>query len=259
MTRIDRLKQAAAKHERPDTFVIFNPSNITYFTGFQGAAALLITPQGEGMLFVGSVNYEQSKFEVKDFAIELLRRGENIMEKIAKHIQAQKISVDTLPVDSWRELAKAVGGEENLEPIKHLIRKLREVKDEEEIRRIREACRIASFGMQIAAETIRVGVTGKQIAAEAEYAMRKAGSDGVAFETIVSSGVYSAFPHGTHMETRIQEGDFVTVDLGATYRFYLSDITRTFITGKPTEKQKRIYETVQLAHQRCLKLPNRTF
>jgi len=53
------------------------------------------------------------------------------------------------------------------------------------------------------------------------------------------------------MEKTIQEGDFITVDLGATYRFYRSDITRTFIAGKPTKKQKRIYETVQLAHKRA--------
>ena len=110
---------------------------------------------------------------------------------------------------------------------------------------------MADAGMKAAAENIRAGVTEKEIAAEAEYAMRKAGSDGVAFETIVSCGVCCAFPHGTIMEKTVREGDFVTVDLGATHRFYRSDITRTFIAGKPTEKQKVIYEAVRLAHQKA--------
>jgi len=251
LIRIDRLKQASAEQKKPENWAVFNPANITYFTGFQGAAALLIPPQGECVLFVSGVNYQQAKAEVSGFNVELLERGESLMEKIVRRTLDEKLAVDTLAIDSWRALAKAVGGEEKLEPANHLIRGLREIKDEQEIKLIREACKIADIGVQAAAETIRTGITEKQIAAEAEYAMRRAGSDGVAFETIVSSGVCCAYPHGTSMEKTIQEGDFVTVDLGATYRFYRSDITRTFIVGKPTKKQKRIYETVQLAHQRA--------
>jgi Xaa-Pro dipeptidase len=249
--RIKKLKQAAAKHNLPGTFVVFNPANITYFTGFQGATALLIPQQGENLIFVPGVNYEQAKAEVKDFNVQLLKRGENIMEKIAQQSGAPQLCIDTLPIETWRALAKAVGGEEKLQPVNQIIRSIREIKDEEEIKLIRKACEIADIGMEAAAENIRVGVTEKQVAAEAEYAMRKAGSDGVAFETIVASGVCCAYPHGTSMARTIRDGDFVIVDLGATYRFYRSDITRCFIAGKPTEKQRMIYETVQLAQQRA--------
>ena len=105
--------------------------------------------------------------------------------------------------------------------------------------------------MKVASETVRSGVKEKDVAAEIEYAMRKAGSDGTAFETIVASGVTSAFPHGSNLEKTICKGDLVVVDLGATYRFYRSDITRTFIAGKASEKQTRIYETVKLAQQKA--------
>ncbi len=249
--RTEKLRQLAAQQNKPGTWAIFNQANITYFTGFQGATALFIPEQGEGVLFVSGTNYQQAKAEAKGVTVEQIKRGESVMQKIAQKVTQTKLAVDTLPIESWRTLAKTLGGEEKLEPANYLIRQLREVKDEEEIRLIREACKMADAGMKAAAETIRVGVTQRQIAAEAEYAMRKAGSDGVAFETIVSAGVCCAFPHGTNVDKTVGEGDFVTVDLGATNQFYRSDITRTFIAGTPTARQHKIYEAVQLAHQRA--------
>ena len=105
--------------------------------------------------------------------------------------------------------------------------------------------------MKVAFETIKPGVKERQVAAEIEYAMRKKGSDGTAFDTIIASGAASAFPHGSCSDRTIREGDFVVVDLGATSNFYRSDMTRTFTAGKPSEKQSKIYETVKLAHQKA--------
>jgi Xaa-Pro dipeptidase len=81
--------------------------------------------------------------------------------------------------------------------------------------------------------------------------MRKNGSDGTSFNTIIASGANSAFPHGSCSDRTIQDGDLVVVDLGATHQFYRSDITRTFIAGKPTDKQKKIYEIVKVAQQKA--------
>jgi len=250
--RIDKLKQTAKNQNKPANFAVFNPHNITYFTGFQGAAALLIPEQGENILYVSGVNYEQAKAEVKGFTVQLLKRGENLMEKIAQQTGNAKLTVDTLPIENWRSLCKAVGGEEKLEPATQLFRSLRQTKDKEEIQLIREACKIADVGIKAAQETIRPGLTEKELAAEVEYAMRKAGSDGVAFETIVACGACCAYPHGTVMGRTICEGDFVVVDLGATYRFYRSDITRTFVAGKPTERQQKIFDAVRLAQQKAI-------
>ena len=249
MKRTQALRQSAAEQGKLRNFLIFNPTNLIYFTGFSGATALLIPEEGERVLYVSEVNYEQAKAEAKGLTVELLKRGENLMEKIAKQAPTQKFAVDTLPIESWRTLVKAVGGEQKLESASNLIRELRSVKDRQEVQLIREACKLANIGMQIASETVRAGVKEKQVAAEIEYAMRKANSDGTAFETIVASGAVSAFPHGSNLEKTIDEDDLVIVDLGATYKFYRSDITRTFIAGKPSEKQTRIYETVKLAHQ----------
>jgi Xaa-Pro dipeptidase len=251
LDRTTVLKETAAKQAKPSNFIIFEQNNIVYFTNFSGGAALLIPEDGENTLYVGSVNYEQAKAEVKGSVVELLERNENLMEKIAKQVPNKRLSVDTLPIERWQSLAKAVGGEEKLDPAKNLICELRKIKDPQEIHLIREACKLADIGIQAASETIQSGRKEKEVAAEIEYAIRKAGSNGTAFKTIVASGPYSAFPHGSNLEKTIHEGDFVVVDLGASYKSYQSDITRTFIVGRSTEKQRRIYETVKLANQRA--------
>jgi Xaa-Pro aminopeptidase len=252
LKRTDALKQAAQKQGKPSNFIIFNQANLTYFTNFSAATALLIPEQGECTMYVSGVNYEQAKAEAKGVAIELLKRGDNLMEKIAKQAPSKKFSIDSLPVESWRILAKAVGGEEKLESINNIIRELRSIKDPEEIKLIREACRLSTIGMQTAKEIMWLGTKEKDAAAEIEYSMRKAGSDGVAFETIVASGPTSAYPHGSNLERIIQDGDFVIVDIGATHKFYRSDITRTFIASKATYHQAIIYDAVKLAHDKAL-------
>ncbi|HSV48776.1 MAG TPA: Xaa-Pro peptidase family protein [Candidatus Acidoferrales bacterium] len=250
-TRTNKLIQSATKQSKPLNFAVFNPANLKYFANFAGATALLVTEQGEGTLYVSGTNYQQAKAEVKGFTVELVKRGETVMQKIAAQSPKTPLGIDNLGYESWMQLAKEVGSDRKLESAYQLFRELREVKDPEEIVLIRDACKMADAGIKAAAETIQVGATQKQVAAEAEYAMRKAGSDGVAFETIVSAGECCAFPHGTLFDKTINEGDFVTVDIGATNQFYCSDITRTFVAGKTSEKQQKIYETVQAAHQRA--------
>ena len=84
-----------------------------------------------------------------------------------------------------------------------------------------------------------------EVAAEIEYAMRKRGAGPTAFESIVASGACSAFPHGGCSGRKIREGDLVVVDIGATFNYYCSDMTRTFVAGKASEKQQKIYDTVK--------------
>ena len=252
MNRINALKHSAFENEKLNYFLIFNSANLTYFTNFTGAAALLIPEQGESILYVSPVNFEQAKAETNGLTVELLKRGENLTEKIADHTSRErltKLAVDSVSIEFWLALGKAVGGEERLEPAGGFIRDLRKVKDQQEIQLIREACNLTNIGMKVATETIRPGIKEKDVAAEVEYAMRKKGSDGTAFETIIASGMSSAFPHGSCSDRTIQDGDLVVVDLGATYKFYRSDMTRTFVAGKASEKQRKIYQTVKLAQQ----------
>jgi Xaa-Pro aminopeptidase len=252
LKRIDALKQRAVKEGKFDGFLIFNSANLIYLTGFCGASALLIPADGESRAYVYGVNHAHAKAELNEFRVELVKRNENLMAKIAKQAEAlaiKRLAVDALNVESWRALAESLGDEKNLAADNGFIQALRRVKDENEIELLRKAAELTSEGMRVAYETVAAGMKEYEVAAEIEYAMRKQGSSGTAFETIVASGVCSAFPHGGCSDKEIRKGDLVVVDVGATYKFYRSDMTRTFVAGKPSEKQKKLYQIVKTAQE----------
>jgi Xaa-Pro dipeptidase len=254
LKRINALKHAAFRKGGFDGFLIFSSANLTYFTGFPGASALLIPENGQSVIYVYGVNYAQAKAELAEFTVELVNRGEKLMDKIAKQAKTFKIgklAVDALNIESWRALSKLLGGKKMLAADPSFIRELRKVKDAEEIELMRKAADLTSEGMRVARETVAAGIREYEVAAEIEYAMRKQGCSGTAFETIVASGVYSAFPHGGCSDREIREGDLVVVDVGATYGFYRSDMTRTFVTGNPSEKQQKIYQTLKTAQEKA--------
>lgn len=254
MKRIDALKQAAFEDGGFDGFIVFNNANQTWLTGFSSASALLIPKNGESKVYVYSVNYAQAQAEISGVMVERIEHGEKLAEKIAKQASAmgiKRLAVDTLNIESWRSLSKALGGGKTLEVDNLCLQELRKVKEKNEIQLLRRAAELTSEGMRVAREAVAAGEKEVQVAAEIEYAMRKRGSSGTAFETIVASGVYSAYPHGGCSEKEIREGDLVVVDVGATYKFYRSDMTRTFVAGKPSEKQKKLYEVVRTAQAKA--------
>jgi Xaa-Pro aminopeptidase len=256
MKRVEALKKIAFEEKQFDGFLIFNEANLLYFTGFPGAISLLIPKDGENTLYVYAVNYEQAKAEGKLFKVELVKRSENLMRKIASQVKAfriKKLAADMLTVENYRSLARELRGETKLKMQNKLIWELRKVKDEKELELMQKAGELTSEGMKVAYQIIKPGIKEYEAAAEIEYAMRRKGSWGAAFETIVASGARSAFPHGGCTDREIREGDLVVVDVGATYQFYRSDMTRTLTAGKPTEKQKKIHEIIKTAQEKAFK------
>lgn len=255
MDKITILKKKAFEEKGFDGFLIANEANMLYFAGFPGAACLLFPRDGENMLYVYGVNYEQAKAEGKGFRVELVKRDENLMAKVAaqaKDYNIKKLAFDMLSIENYRSLVKNLRGKAKLRLQGKLVWELRKVKDPKEIELMRKAGELTCEGMKVAYEVIRPGMREYEVAAEIEYAMRRKGSWGTAFDTIVASGVRSAFPHGGCTDREIRKGDLVVVDLGASYRYYRSDMTRTIVAGKPSERQKKLYEIVKTAQQRAI-------
>jgi Xaa-Pro dipeptidase len=130
--------------------------------------------------------------------------------------------------------------------------KTRLIKDEEELQRIKQACLIADDTMAIIPDLVSEGITENELAAEINYSLQNLGAEKPAFDTISSFGKNTAEPHYGHGDVRIEGGSLILCDFGACYKKYNSDITRTFVFGKATEKQKEMYEIVLNAQQIAL-------
>ena len=134
-----------------------------------------------------------------------------------------------------------------------LIEDIRMIKSNYEIDYIKKAQRLTDLAFENALSNIKVGKTEKDLALEIEFFMRKNGAEGVSFNLIVVSGENSSLPHGEPGNRQFKNGDFITMDIGAVYNGYCSDMTRTVALGNVNEEQKYVYDTVLKAQNAALK------
>ena len=120
----------------------------------------------------------------------------------------------------------------------------RTVKTPEELLLIMKAEAMGDAAFEHMLDFIKVGMTEIQVAEEIERVLRAMGAEGLSFDTIAVSGVNSNQPHGVPSDKKIQEGDFLTMDLGALYKGYCGDMTRTVAIGYATDEMKKIYDIV---------------
>jgi Xaa-Pro aminopeptidase len=163
-------------------------------------------------------------------------------------LKPKRIAFDELSIKEYGRLGDILEGVE-IESQSEMIWKMRKIKEDNEIKLMKRAAQLADIGMESVKDFIKTGVPEHQVAAEASYTMRKEGAQDYAFPFIVASGPRTAYPHAGITDRKIRKGDLVTVDMGARYQGYCSDLTRTFILGTPSDKQVRIYETVLEANR----------
>ena len=126
------------------------------------------------------------------------------------------------------------------------------MKDADEIRTLREAARRLSQVARQAPQLVRAGQTEQETAALVEAAIRAAGFEAFAFETIVASGPNGALPHARPTTRVIAEGDGVVLDFGGVYDGYCVDLTRTLQVGQTSEEFRRLFDAVVEAHGAAL-------
>ena len=136
------------------------------------------------------------------------------------------------------------GLDAKLVPFNGKIHSFRGAKEEWELEIMRKAQSITDKAFSEIITRLKTGMTEKQLQAELIYCLYKNGADGLAFSPIVVSGPNTSLPHGVAGDRVIQEGDFVTMDFGAQYRGYCSDMTRTVAVGYATEEMQEVYNTV---------------
>ncbi len=129
-------------------------------------------------------------------------------------------------------------------PYNKAIYSFRGVKEDWELALMRKAQEITDAAFAQVLTRIQVGMSELELQAELIYCMYKNGATGLAFDPIVVSGPNTSMPHGVAGERKIQAGDFITMDFGASYQGYASDMTRTVAVGYATEEMQTVYATV---------------
>ena len=145
-------------------------------------------------------------------------------------------------------VGELMGYEKNLNaklvPYNKQIASFRGVKEDWELDLMRKAQSITDKAFSEVITRLKAGMTELELQAELIYCLYKNGATGLAFDPIVVSGPNTSLPHGVAGERVICEGDFVTMDFGASYMGYCSDMTRTVAVGFATEEMKKVYNTV---------------
>lgn len=239
---------------KPDTIIIKNSgepiidNNFFYFTAlekglFEGCSAILF-PDGKIDLLVSELESETASkikanvkiYKNKDDYNSLLKESVNSAKRIGLNFNG----ITYKNVLDFHELFPNI----EFVDVSNNISKIRAVKDKYEIDLIKKAASIADQVKEKIPDLITQGMREYELAAEINYLIQKKGADKEAFDTISSFGKNTAEPHYTHGHTNLNNGDFILCDFGARYLRYNSDITRTFVLGKPNDKQKAMHEKV---------------
>jgi len=239
------------KIEDTDAVMVTNRENYMYMSGFTGTSAILLISRERAILVTDFRYVEQATAQAPNY--EIVQHGSNQMEELNRlleeaNIQRLWFEDRHLSYSQYLEYSNKLRVKE-LVPLGKKLEEIRRIKDESEIRLIKKAAEIADDVFTHILGYIKPGVTEVEIASEMEHHMRRLGAKGPSFETIIASGKRASMPHGVASEKRIEAGDVVTLDFGAVYEGYCSDITRTVFVGKPDAELEKIYRIVSEANK----------
>lgn len=245
--RVEKLRLEMARTS-VDCFLVTEPANIFYFSGFTGDDGLLLIT-------------EQNKYVITDarFELQLKKQAEtwqhvitrNYLQAACELVAKEKLVAlgfeAQLPYWQYDYLDENLTSD--LVVLPNLLEKIRSVKDRDEIAKIKAACKLAGQGYDYLLTKFQQSTqwTERQLATELDYFMKSNGASDKSFETIVASGLRTAWPHGTASDKLVKKGDLITLDYGYYLNGYTSDVTRTFAYGSQPAEVRTIYQVVDEA------------
>ena len=252
MSSITKLRDAM-KAQGLDAVLVLDELNQRYLSGVAFSDGCLLITLDSAYL-VTDFRYYEMAIKSTDKAFEVAMpdgRNDFLKEKINVHsCKAVGFEGKSVSYDSYRRYVELLAPAK-LFDIGDMIEDIRQIKTPEEILLVERAQNITDAAFSHVLSMITPNMTEIDVAAEIEYAMRKNGSDGVAFETIAVSGDASALPHGKPRAEKLHSG-FLTMDFGAKFKGYCSDMTRTIVIGRADAEMKKLYGTVLRAQTEAL-------
>lgn len=248
--RVERLR-AELDGLGAASFLVTNPVNVEYLTGFASSNAFVLVNHKRVVLLTDG-RYIEAAGAVE--GVEVVQLDRNLARALAPRLgdlAEAPVALEAEHVTLVIQEHLRLSGVELL-PTTGVILGLRAVKEPAELETIRRAARILSDVYErLASETV-VGRTERELAWWFEQAVHGEGAHDVAFPTIVAGGPNAALPHHHADDRRIEAGDAVLVDAGARLDGYCSDCTRTFATGPLPEELRRAYSTCRAAQEAAL-------
>ncbi len=243
-----------------DAVLVTVPENRYYLSGFE-AEDMNLT-ESSGQLLVGidrqavltDFRYEeQAAREAPGFELVVYREGwTQVLSDVLRSFRIRRLGVEAhhLTVERFRQAQRAlheVAPEGELWAEEPLVEVLRMVKDASEIEKMRHALALAESVFERVWCGLRPGLSEKEVAWAIEKGIRELGAEAVSFPPIVASGPNGALPHAVPTDRRITQEDAVILDLGARWRMYCSDMTRTWLGERVPSKMREIYRIVREA------------
>lgn len=270
------LFAGTAPYKSADELYQFIPNrNFYYLTGIDESKVILLISKIDGKVseklfierpdevmakWVGATITDEEAIESSGIDnIEYLDKFEGTISSILDRNRIEKIYLDLerqelrTSMTKAQEFAKVINEKYPYIQIKNIyydIASLRMIKSEEEIERIRKAIEITNKGIMNMLHNIKPGMMEYEIEAYFDFTLKKNGITNRAFETIAASGKNATILHYSDNNSKAEDGDLILFDLGAQYKYYNGDISRTFpVNGKFTERQKQVYNIVLKAQK----------
>ena len=254
--RINSLRRILSSDSQ--AALVTNETNVYYFSGIRNSEGKILLFKDEVYLLVDFRYSETARNNCKSCKVfEFRNLREDIKELMTKHgakaLYIENEDVTLSAYNSYVEYFSQFGIEiMNENALSKAITNLRLIKSEEEIEYIAEAQRITEKAYTEVLNFVKPGVTERKVALELEYLMKQYGASHVSFDLITITGKKTSLPHGVPSDGIIAEGDFFTMDIGALYNGYHSDMTRTVAVKSCSDYQREIYNIVYKAQTTAL-------
>jgi Xaa-Pro aminopeptidase len=243
-----------------DALIVAPPANIRYLSSHAGTAGILVMTR-EAVHLLIDFRYRESVRALQ--ASPAACPGLRTWDVPASYEEAllgclAEIGVATVGFEAahvsvarhewWRETIAARRLDITLRSTERVVEQARLIKDASEIATLRDAAARLDRVMPTVLASVRAGETERFIAGVIEGAMREAGYERMAFDTIVASGPHSAMPHYRAGTRALATGDLLVLDFGGVLDGYCCDLTRTVSIGAPSREARRVYDAVRDAH-----------
>ncbi|MFA4993426.1 MAG: aminopeptidase P family protein [Candidatus Omnitrophota bacterium] len=254
-----RLKSiySQLKQKRLDGLLVSLPANISYLTEFLSRDSYLLVSEKGNIYFTDSRYTEEAGASLSD-NIKLKQCNGSVFKQIAETslgLGLKKLGFEerNLAYAEFAKIKEHANGCFELIPTHSIVEDKRQVKDLQEVKKLKQAARITGLALEHIKKFLVPGVKEIEVAAEFERFIRYHGCADSAFDIIVASGPNSSQPHHLSGQRRLRDNELVLIDLGVDYRGYKSDLTRVLFLGKIIVLVRKVYDTVLKAQELAIK------